>query len=543
MYACIYNRPQNPLTSGVLVPALGPASADLALPPSGLPTFNFELPPSPALPSPPPLPYPQVPRTYQVDPEMLKPEVIQDLELVEKAWRLPIPSSSPSSSSPEPLTPDKSFDVLGVLKTTTRAIRSVRNYLVSLPDDHPSHQHRSEILASFRRTVPSRRSPLASTSSPSKSTSDKTVPFPSRPLDPLSLIRRSALEVLGVLRDLEEASRLPVSDDPFDDISTGSPRHGEDARSVSEVSSRSITPAGGSGGGSVISHRPSVSPILLSPSIRYRYHDARRPNFLIVIPLTLQMTKLGVSAGANASSASITVWSDSDNDDDMGSMSDSAENRREPWDDRLVLGGGWLYKQDIDPASLSKEREVVGKYLDVVDEVLFGGAREVEGDADGGRRRQRGWERVKAEGLAKLKSRGRASMGGPGSKATTPRISRSPSPFRFPRLPREDPSSSSLQDESTDYSTTATPQGRRILSPGLVDVMRDAVGEFDEEGESVSEERGFGSLSGSGLDMLDEEDEGVPDEDLPEWARRDRFDKDSLGSLHFLILLVSYSLL
>lgn len=38
----------------------------------------------------------------------------------------------------------------------------------------------------------------------------------------------------------------------------------------------------------------------------------------------------------------------------------------------MVLGGGWLYKQDVEVRQLVKERSVV-QYLDVVEEVLFNG--------------------------------------------------------------------------------------------------------------------------------------------------------------------------
>jgi len=36
--------------------------------------------------------------------------------------------------------------------------------------------------------------------------------------------------------------------------------------------------------------------------------------------------------------------------------------------------------------------------------------------------------------------------------------------------------------------------------------------------------------------MLDEEDEGVPNEELPDWARRDKFVGDPLGCLHNLLV-------
>jgi len=43
------------------------------------------------------------------------------------------------------------------------------------------------------------------------------------------------------------------------------------------------------------------------------------------------------------------------------------------WDERLVLGGGWPYKQDLKIEQLWKQQDAVAQYFDTVDEVLFGG--------------------------------------------------------------------------------------------------------------------------------------------------------------------------
>jgi len=72
--------------------------------------------------------------------------------------------------------------------------------------------------------------------------------------------------------------------------------------------------------------------------------------------------------------------------------------------------------------------------------------------------------------------------------------------------------------------------GRRVVSAGFLDAMRDAANELDESREGVS------GGEGSGLDMLDEEDEGLPDDELPDWARRDKFAGNSLGRLHELLV-------
>ena len=147
-------------------------------------------------------PYPRIEKSYELDPETLKPGVIEDLESVSTAWGL----SSDRDDNRLVVGKGKSkvtgeFDVLSTLKRTTHLIRSVRNYLVSLPDDAGIPEAEK---AQFRpRTFsPAPMKRVVSSSSPAS--------------DPLSRIRRSALDVLTVLRALEESSRLPLTDDAFD---------------------------------------------------------------------------------------------------------------------------------------------------------------------------------------------------------------------------------------------------------------------------------------------------------------------------------------
>jgi hypothetical protein len=88
--------------------------------------------------------------------------VTQDLTVVEDIWRL---RADDNAQRPDPgllnvytHMANTGFDVLRALKVTTNAIRSVRNYLLSLPDEHGSDRHPRQ---SFRPT------PL-STSEPQK---------------------------------------------------------------------------------------------------------------------------------------------------------------------------------------------------------------------------------------------------------------------------------------------------------------------------------------------------------------------------------------
>src|SRR6202041_862562 len=87
---------------------------------------------------------------------------------------------------------------------------------------------------------------------------------------------------------------------------------------------------------------------------------------------------------------SVPVW-----EDDNSSDSDEEKlAKRSHWDERLVLGSGWLYKQDIKLEDLTQEQEVVKRYLDTVDDILFGGTTD----------RKRGWERAREKIARKEKA-------------------------------------------------------------------------------------------------------------------------------------------
>ncbi len=172
----------------------------------------------------------------------------------------------------------------------------------------------------------------------------------------------------------------------------------------------------------------------------------------------------------------VHVWadpSDEEWDDDF-----DKESKRDPWDERLVLGGGWLYQNDIDLSSLDKEREVVSRYLDVVDEILFGSASGTPG--------QRGWVRARRETVSGSKV-GRRS---------------GPSSFGAEASPRRDE--------------------KRLVSLGLLHAMNDLA--------SVNEVEGADDV------VIEEEEEEIPDQELPDWAKRSRFEYDPVCRLlSFLI--------
>jgi len=354
-----------------LVPALGP-SVIPTLQLSSAPSINFEL-PSPVAPQARRPAFPSLDRSYQVDPDALKPGVIRDLDSVEKAWRIGShsinPTPNPDAGQPALLTADNVkrstedfFDILSVLQITTRTIRSVRNYLVSLPDDNHSlnSSHSKYPVASLRKHSQSRVKQTAN-SAPNSSSTGGGAPFPSLPPDRLTRIRNAALDVLAALRLLEESNRIPLSDDAYDGLSVGSGA-GDVPISTSDefiVSSRASSAAGNrrnslfSGDEDEFESTTSASP----SNSATRIAGSRASSSLAVavkgvVPL-------------QGPSGVIHVWSDGDDDDEFN---EPDEEKRDHWDERLVLGGGWLYKH-VPIGSLEKERDVVARYLDVVDEV------------------------------------------------------------------------------------------------------------------------------------------------------------------------------
>jgi len=378
------------------------------------------MPPSPAVPTISRQPFSPHVKTYEVDPVSLLPGVIEDVTAVAHAWKL---NGSSKINTPNL---DVPFDVLEVLKTTTRAVRSTRNYLLSLPDESAT-----TIRAHFRPSSLGRRqaSPSTQNNSTSTSSSSSSTPTP----DPIVLIRRSALEVLTVLRQLEENCRLPLSDEAYDAQSDGGHSRG------------AVTPSN------------AILDLPVEPDID--------PDASITFSLVQVQGRY----------ETVPVWED---EEDVFEEEEEKE-KRERWDERLVLGSGWLYKQDIQLSHLGKERNVVGSYLDIVDEVLFEGKQGPEGE--------RGWDRVRR------KIEGKAS-----SRAKNRRVSTGDSEGKTPGLL-----------EPGD-------RGRRRVSTGMLNLMQNmSLTEEPEDMNDIREE--------------EEEEEMIDDEDLPVWAKRSNFVDDRLG--------------
>ncbi|KAH9164870.1 hypothetical protein EDB89DRAFT_2233714 [Lactarius sanguifluus] len=431
-----------------LVPAIGSLSAHIKANPSlsGLP--ELDLPPSPALPAPSFPPFTPYVKTFEIDPENLRPGVTQDLSVVEQVWRL---RADDDARPPDPgllsvnghAAPISGFDVLRALKVTTHAIRSVRNYLLSLPDEHGHTQPRQ----GFRPTS-------LSTSEPQKrrvfSGTDRT--------DPLARIRRAALDVLTLLRELEESARVPLSDDAYD--------VGSDHSSLGRVAS---------------------------------------PTELSDVPTDASFSVSVMQVGGRRES--ILVWDEEEEDFNVDEESERLP--RERWDERLVLGSGWLYKQDLKIEDIEKQRGIVARYLDTVDEVLFGG------NKDG----VRGW--VYEQERAARKEKPERESRGKGRRSSAPLLT--------------------LNQMAPDAETTAIGRSaRRVVSANMLDNMRDlVVTEEPEELEILVEEDGDDD-DGDG----DDETSSVDDDDLPRWAKRSAFPDDPLMRVHaLLVALLPASLL
>ncbi|OAX33791.1 hypothetical protein K503DRAFT_851812 [Rhizopogon vinicolor AM-OR11-026] len=420
--------------NGQLVPAIGGMSAMKSAKASLGSVLEFDLPPSPTIPQVQPPPFPPFMKAYETDPEAFLPGVVEDLIAVADAWCLSSSLDDNSRRDPDllsphsPGTPRDHLDILNMLKITTRAIRSVRNYVIALPDDSAG-----TLRTQYRNKI------AANPPQPKRNAQQQKVQA-----DPLSLIRKSALEVLAALRELEEHFRVPLSDEAYDMQSD----HGSFFLEQN-----------------VVSHSRVASPVTTSDAS----HD-QDPDLSIDPDTSISFMRV------QGRPESVPVWEDDFYD---SHMSEEEREKREHWDDRLVLGGGWLYKQDITLADLAKEKEVVRRYVDLVDDVLFGEVKEGK----------RGWERER-EKTAKREKEGR----GKGRRVSAGDADT----FRFPS---QQPLSS-----------------RRVFSSGLLDSMqRMTIMDEDEEMASLSEE------------------ESVDEEDLPEWAKRGSFAEHSLGRAHALI--------
>ncbi|VDB85610.1 unnamed protein product [Peniophora sp. CBMAI 1063] len=441
-----------------LVPALGPI--DHTRNKSSIASLtSLNLPPSPAIPNPissfQDIVIPPHVRTIEVDPENLRPGVIEDLRVVERMWfiredgegrdesRL---GAGPSHESGG----ERTLDVLGVLKATTRAVRAVRNYLLSLPDEHD---------------VSGPPTPFRPSTLPPGSPKRRLVSRPDDPTDPLTLIRRSALEVLATLRALEEACRIPLSDDAYDASSDRGPSPAPQHPHPQQASTSSPAPVE-----HPLPHIPSRSNNLSPPPQSEITRSASRSSGSVD---DAPVSVLHVPGRADA----ILVWEE---EEDEFREEEQPRAEGEHWDQRLVLGSGWLYRQDVTLRTVEPERKIVERYLDAVDGVLFRGS-------EGGRR---GWER-EAERLARREGAERK-----GRRVSAP-----------------------VHGEgSVKEYQASTRRGRRVVSTGMLEGLQSLV--LSEEPGSMHGIAEEAEDDEEGADGEGSEHSSIDDDDLPPWARR-----------------------
>ncbi|KIL60248.1 hypothetical protein M378DRAFT_1064442 [Amanita muscaria Koide BX008] len=407
-----------------LVPAIGGAaffsasSPTLPSPSSSSPSNpspelpEFILPPSPDTPLPRRPSYPpNQPKTYETDPDTLLPGVIDDLESVARAWDIddddldreegedgvihgnqrPIVTVSRSGSGNR----NGTVDILELLKTTTRAIRSTRNYLVSLPDD--------SVVSPVTARPQFRPMALGPTTARGRKGGEKdkgtqhhhqyrhrnSEEFQNKEKDggggshwneketTIALVRKSALEVLAALREVEERFRLPLSDDAYDALSDGS-----GAR--------------------------TQSPIPCESELEHQFHEGDLSN------TSISYSMVPVQVGDRLEH--VPVWEDEESSDN-DFFDEKQGKKKELWDEMLVVGSGWLYRQDVRMENMKKEKGVVRSYLDVVDKAIFGEER--------GGRKERAWERERRRIEKRSRSKGRSEDQGVSVVAEEPTLEES----------------------------------------------------------------------------------------------------------------------
>ena len=193
-----------------------------------------------------------------------------------------------------------------------------------------------------------------------------------------------------VLRELEKSARIPLSDDAYD----------------------------------VGSDRSSPLRIL-------------SPTELSDVPTDASFSVSFMRVGGRRKS--ILVWDEEE--DDFNVDEEDGRVPRERWDERLVVGSGWLYKQDLKIERLGKQQDAVAQYLDTVDEVLFCGP---EGSV-------RGWASGK-ERVEKLEREAR----GKARKLSVP----------FPKM-------GSIASEPTTEAVGSGDSARRVASADMLDTLQD----------------------------------------------------------------------
>ncbi|KAJ3840793.1 hypothetical protein F5878DRAFT_723485 [Lentinula raphanica] len=457
-------------------------------------------------------------KAAEIDPETLLPGVIEDLRAVERVWcidGLDI-DDTPEDDKPKLNTP---IDILDILQTTTRAIRSTRNYLLAqpLPDDTSATGANNFLTARehFRsnRLGPQPMAQRSTSGSGSGSSGSGSGRGHDASPDGLTLIRRSALEVLGVLRELEEKTRLPLSDEAYDAQSDGG-------------ISRKGAGAGTRGDNDEDEDRSDVNADAVDVPVHQVDHSTSVAFSLIQV---------------NGRYESVPVWEDPDGDDPFAfNEAEATKEAKERWDERLVLGSGWLYAQDVTLEQVGAERRMVGGYLDLVDGVLFEGTKpqrtkEKENEnANGEGGWERGWERERRRRRERERERERSRSRNRNSAKR--RVSAGDVlESRTSSMPRSGVGLGLGLGPVSGAGETGS--GRRVSTGMLPDLMNQlSLSEEPQQMEGISEEAEHDEQRPQ-LDEGDNDDDSeIEDDALPEWAKRSTFVDHDLDRAHSLLL-------
>ncbi len=244
----------------------------------------------------------------KIDPFELRKEAVESLKAAEGAWKTDEEDRA------------QFISILYLLKTTVSAIRHVRAYSLELPRSSLGGQLQHSASRRVSESIPNAR-PHHSISTPSR-----PAPVPtntnghSHSPDPLTPLRKAALDVLTGLRAIEERCRVE-----------GSKVTSDDAR-ISSTCDGSL----------VVSADTSAFP---------------NNSGVVQIPVAVN-------------------WTAEDDRDEAFFFAERGGDvdgeTRKPWEERIGSSEeGWLYRDDVTLESLEKEGETLRRYLNVVETVIF----------------------------------------------------------------------------------------------------------------------------------------------------------------------------
>lgn len=366
-------RPSNVRGASDLVLALGPSAAE-----EGMlePPPRVQLPPSP---DPPILESsswnkPQSPFVApQTDPELLKPAVERDISHIKKLWDLESKESHPS------------VDILELLKSTTSAIRSVQQYAMALPFDDVSPSTSSSRAAIGHRRLPTLRSISYNISTasrqfrppnPRKTRASLGSTTQNDLLNPLALVRSSALEVLSALQDIEERCRVDSSTPSAEAFSSptspASPKHVNADNFFQSINDQSQLETLETAEYHQNANSFAQIPVIEHPPAEPSVDTNTTGNTIGAVSIATHYTGSGKP---------VPVWQDYESPD-INSITNAEEAgdrpARERWEERLLSSNGYIYKSDVNIKSeFEKERKITAKYVALVDKMFLDSAQTI----------------------------------------------------------------------------------------------------------------------------------------------------------------------